>query len=61
MATSNDVLHVTVLHAAAADLLWQHRQRLSSVFRCSMLRLTVLMPLHIDSPAIEIRWRRPPD
>lgn len=61
MAVMGDVLHVTVLHAAAADLFWQQRQRLTSVFSCASLRLTVLKPPNTDGPAIDIEWQRPPD
>lgn len=47
------VLHVTVLHATAADLLWQLRQGLATCYNCSVLRLTV-----VGTP-IEIQWQCP--
>ena len=50
---NGSVLEVTVLHATAADLLWQLRQGLAAVYGCSALRLTV-----VGTP-IEIRWQRP--
>lgn len=61
MATNGDVIHVTVLHAAGADLFWQNRHRLTEVYGCSTLRLTVLKPPNTDGPTIDIEWQRPPD
>lgn len=60
MAISGNDLRVTVLHAAAADLLWQNRHSLAAVFGCSTLRLTVLKPRTTDGHAIDIEWQRPP-
>jgi len=61
MARNADALHVTVLHAAAADLFWQVRHRLTALYGCSTLRLTVLKPPNTDGPAIDIEWHRPPE
>lgn len=59
MARSGAVLHVTVLHAAAADLLWQNRQRLTEIHGCLNLRLYVLNPAKADGSATEVEWQRP--
>lgn len=59
MARSGTVLHVTVLHAAAADLLWQHRQQLTKIHNCLSLRLCVLNPAQPDGSATEVEWQRP--
>lgn len=59
MARSGTVLHVTVLHAAAADLLWQHRQQLTTIHNCLSLRLCVLNPAQPDGSATEVEWQRP--
>jgi hypothetical protein len=61
MARNAEALHVTVLHAAAADLFWQVRHRLTALYGCSTLRLTVLKPPNTDGQAIDIEWRRPPE
>jgi hypothetical protein len=61
MARNAHALHVTVLHAAAADLFWQVRGPLTALYGCSTLRLTVLKPPNTDDPAIYIEWHRPPD
>jgi hypothetical protein len=61
MARNAHALHVTVLHAAAADLFWQVRHRLTALYGCSTLRLTVLQPPNTDGPAIDIEWHRPPE
>lgn len=59
MARFGTVLHVTVLHAAAADLLWQNRQGLTEIHECLSLRLCVLNPAQADGSATEVEWQRP--
>lgn len=60
MARIDTVLRVTVLHAAAADLLWQNREQLVKIHNCSCLRLSVLSPGHGDQRnAIELQWQPP--
>ena len=49
------LLQVTVLHPAAADLLWRLRERLSEVHGCTSLRLTILGAAQV----IELQWTRP--
>lgn len=49
------LLQVTVLHPAAADLLWRLRENLSEIHGCSSLRLTI----HGAAPVIELEWERP--
>jgi hypothetical protein len=61
IAVNGEVLQITVRHAAAADLFWQQRHRLTAVFRCSGLRLTVLKPPNTDGLAIDLEWQRPSD
>ncbi len=61
IARCGDTLHVTVLHAAAADILWQSRQLLTAVHSCSELRLVVMEPHAGDGAAIVIQWQRPLD
>jgi hypothetical protein len=59
MARIGTMLHVTVLHASLADLLWQHRQRLTEDHGCSGLRLIVLDPsLGGDKPPA-LEWQCP--
>lgn len=59
MARIGTVLHVTVLHATTADLLWQNRLRLLEDHACSRLRLIVLDPsLGGDEPTT-LEWQRP--
>jgi hypothetical protein len=52
-------LRVTVLHAAAADLLWQNRQQLVEIHRCTSLRLIMLSPARGNGATQELQWRRP--
>ena len=59
IARCGDTLHVTVLHAATADILWQLRQDLAAVYRCSDLQLTILDPSVGDGEALTIQWKRP--
>jgi hypothetical protein len=59
MATSNGVLSVTVLHAAAADFFWQQRQVLTEAFSCSALRLLLLRPENTSAEPIQMEWSRP--
>jgi hypothetical protein len=61
IARCGEILHVTVLHGAAADILWQSRQRLTAVHGCSALRLEVLEPPGNDGATIVIHWHRPLD
>jgi hypothetical protein len=59
MAAANKVLKVTVLHAAAADFFWQHRQRLTAVFGCSSLQITLLQVTDCRGQAMDIIWEAP--
>lgn len=59
MARMGTVLHVTVLHATAADLIWQHRQQFTEIHGCSGLRLSVLSPAGSDGKPTELQWQRP--
>lgn len=59
MARIGTMLHVTVLHASTADLLWQNRQRLTEDHGCFGLRLIVLDPsLGADKPTT-LEWQLP--
>lgn len=59
MARIGTTLHVTVLHATTADLLWQNRLRLTEDHACSRLRLIVLDPsLGGEKPTV-LEWQRP--
>lgn len=49
------LLRVTVLHPAAADLLWLLRERLTAIHDCTGLQLTV----HGSEELIELQWQRP--
>ena len=59
IARCGETLHVTVLHAATADILWQHRQELAAVHRCTGLQLIILDPSVGDGEALTIPWKRP--
>jgi len=59
LARLGDELSVTVLYAAAADLLWQQRQRLVEIHGCSSLRLIMLSPAPGIGATTELQWRRP--
>ena len=59
MARVGTVLHVTVLHAAAADLLWQNRHQLTEIHNCLSLQLCVLNPAQADGSATKVEWQRP--
>lgn len=59
IARNGTELHVTVLHAAAADLLWQLREPLTAVYGSTSLRLTMLEPPHQHGDALELQWKRP--
>lgn len=49
------LLQVTVLHPAAADLLWRLRESLLEIHGCNSLRLTI----HGAAPVIALEWARP--
>lgn len=57
MARCGSVLVVTVLHAAAADLVWQHRQTLVEIHSCLSLRLLLLN--HRSAEATQLQWFAP--
>lgn len=53
MATVDQVLTITVLHVGAADFFWQHRQRLTAVFRCTSLHILLL---DSRSQHLDVTW-----
>lgn len=59
IARNGAELHVTILHAAAADLLWQLREPLTALYGSTSLRLTMLEPSRQPGNALEIQWKRP--
>ena len=59
LARLGEELRVTVLHAAAADLLWQNRQQLVEIHGCTSFRLIMLFPARGDGATRELQWRRP--
>jgi hypothetical protein len=57
MARSGTELVVTCLHAKAADLLWQQRQRLVEIHGCSSLRLILLTAAKDEVAGMSSGWR----
>jgi hypothetical protein len=55
LARLGSELRVTVLHAAAADLLWQNRQQLLQIHGCLSLRLIMLSPAQANCSTKELQ------
>lgn len=51
-------LHVTVVHAAAADLIWQNRRRLLQIHGCNRLRVSLLELTQANGQPLDLHWPR---